>query len=84
MLITIIVILIVVFILVQEKQKEGKPISKLEKDIKDVGDKIIDGVKNFTTTNVSKCPNCGASVTSDTQKNCEYCGSKIPREKKFK
>ena len=84
MIITIIVILIVVFIVVNQKQKDGKDLSSFEKEVKNIGDKIVDGVSNVITVNVSKCPNCGAGVKSDTQKNCEYCGSKIPRERKFK
>ena len=44
---------------------------------------IVKFRKDFKNSNISNCPNCGATVTSDTIK-CSYCETKINNKKDFK
>ncbi len=51
--------------------------------LKNTGNKIIDGVESMATVADTKCPNCGASISNEQDKFCEYCGSRIPRKSRF-
>lgn len=44
---------------------------------------IVKFRKDFKHNNISNCPNCGATVTSDTTK-CSYCETKINNKNDFK
>jgi rRNA maturation endonuclease Nob1 len=76
--ITIIAIILIVIVMMV------KDFISTRINVKNTFNTIIDGVKDVTTTAVSKCPSCGANVKNDSQKYCEYCGSLLPRENRFK